>query len=97
MSNFPELFQHIHQTYGLDLTETQKAVIEKVLLSRKEILKMSDRHRAFFNALPADDFLTEKALLIGHRKGLSRATVFRILSNQSLFLKIGHGIYQRLF
>jgi len=97
MANFPELFQHIHQTYGIELNDVQKTFIEKVLLSRKAFIKLPDNHRAFFNALPKDDFITEKAILVGRRKGLSRATIFRILGNESLFIKLGHGLYQRLF
>lgn len=94
---FTELFQHIQQAYGIELNEVQKMIIEKVLISRREFMRLPDNHRIFFNALPEHDFTTEKALLIGKRKGLSRATIFRVLNNDILFLKLSHGLYQRLF
>jgi len=97
MTHFPELFQHIHKTYGIELNNLQATVIEKVLLSRNAFLKLPENHREFVNSLPEHDFITEQALLKGTRLGLSRATIFRILANESIFLKIGHGLYQRLF
>src|SRR5690606_3960914 len=97
MTNFPELFQYIHQNYGIELNVVQKSLIEKVLLSRQAFTGLSNKHKDFLMSLPDDDFNTETALLRGHRIGLSRATIFRILGNEALFIKLGHGLYQRLF